>query len=139
MRIKGKGAPFSKYESGLSSATAIRKAIRQTWEEIIKEPNDRAKAELLLGLPPGSLSETSPVPYGIAVQGSGLTGVEAVILLVLWDFAKDLGYDILKDTAKDALIEGGKALWSGMMQKRVKAILPPKSIGREVTLADDVQ
>lgn len=139
MSIKGKGVPFSKYKSGLSNATDIRKAIRQAWEEIVKEPNDRAKAERLLGLPPGSLSETSPVPYGIVVEWSGFTGVEAIVLLVLWDFAKDLWYDVLKDTAKDGLIEGGKALWSSMMQKRVKASLPPKSMGREVTLADDVQ
>src|ERR1700722_4691385 len=95
MSIKGKGTPFSKYKRGLSSTPDIRKAIRQAWEEIIKDPKDRAKAELLLDLPPGSLSETSPLPYGVAVEGAGLTGVEAIILLVLWDFAKDLGYDIL--------------------------------------------
>jgi len=138
MTAKRKGSELVKYQRGVGSTNAIKDAIQQAWTEIMQDPDDRAQAEKLLGIRSGSLSSTSLTPYGVRVD-SGLTGAEAFILLLLWDFAKDLGYDVVKDTTKELFVRGGKALWNGMMKKRVKAILPPQAIGKEVVLSDDVQ
>jgi hypothetical protein len=134
-----KGSEFVKYRKGSTSTKDVELSIHKVWSEITKDSKDRAQAEILLGLATGSLSSSSPVPYEVKAKGSGLTGAEALVLLVLWDFAKDLGYDMAKDASKEMIVRGAKALWDGLIKKRVKEVLPADAIGREIHLHDDVK
>lgn len=134
-----KGFEFARYRKGSTSTRRIGLAIQQVWADVIEDPQDRARAESLLGLTPGSLSSSSSAPYEVEVEGSGLTGAEALVLVILWDFAKDLGYDVAKDATREMLVRGAKTLWDGLVKKRVIAILPAKPIGKEIHLSDDVQ
>ena len=135
-----KGSEFVKYRKEVGTSTKdVELSIHKVWSEITKDSKDRAQAEILLGLATGSLSSSSPVPYEVKAKGSGLTGAEALVLLVLWDFAKDLGYDMAKDASKEMIVRGAKALWDGLIKQRVKEVLPADAIGREIHLHDDVQ
>src|SRR6202020_776159 len=121
---------FVKYHKGSASIKDINSAIEVAWDEIIRDPEARREAETLLGLKQGSLTDSNSAPFVAQVEGSGLSGAEAVALLVLWDFAKDLGYDLAKDATKQMVVRGAKALWVGLMRPRVEQELPADSVGK---------
>jgi hypothetical protein len=130
---------FVKYHKGSASIKEINSAITAVWSEIIQDPEARREAETLLGLKQGSLIDSNSAPFVGQVEGSGLSGAEAVALLILWDFAKDLGYDLAKDATKQVVVRGAKALWVGLMGPRVEQELPADAVGKEIRLHDDLQ
>jgi hypothetical protein len=130
---------FVKYLTGAASVRDINLAIKEVWADIVRDPEARREAETLLGLKQGALTAKESVPFVAEVEGSGLTGAEAVALLILWDFAKDLGYDLAKDATKEMVVRGSKALWVGLMRQRVEEKLPADAVGKEIHLHDDLQ
>jgi hypothetical protein len=125
------------YGGACATASEIDRAVLNAWQEILEDPASRDRAAALLGVTSKELPSTAP--FVAKPKGSGLTGVETILVLMAWDFAKDVGYDMAKDAAKDALSRGAKALWTGLVKPRAEGRLPAGAIGREIPVPDDVQ
>ena len=121
--------PLLQYASGGVDAAEVERGVAPAWAEILGDPAARTQAAEILGVPARVLDAAGPdaCPVAAEVGASGTGAVDTAVLV----FATTVGYDLLKDFAKDAAEAALRDLWRKLVKPRIERHLPLDAIGEE--------
>jgi hypothetical protein len=126
-----------RYEAGTADEARLEKSIGEAWKAALNDPQKKAEIANLLKLKESELDPERP-PFRAEITGSGLTGGEVIIAVVVafamgfgTQFATDMGGAAGKEAARRL-----RQLWTDYMRDEVSPpgsgkLGPPKDEGEE--------